>query len=1173
MLDDPSVSTKAKGDAFELVVQWLLRNDLTYGLVGGDVRLWEEAPVGKDPKGRAWRWHAQDTGTDLLAYPKKGSRGSLVAVQAKAWGRTHTVTKEEVDSFLADSNRPEVDSRIFATTADRLNSKALATLTGQEKPVTLVTFGTLMEAPVTWPASLKDLKRELRSPKKTAKPKPLRPYQQKIVRDAVKYFKAGGTRGKVIMACGTGKTITAHRIAESLEPNRVLMLFPSLMLLKQTLQEWLVNDDPSEGGFDWIAVCSDDTVAERKNDNLISRVAELGIPNVTTDPAHIQKFLEGSNGGRRRVVFSTYQSSPQVAEAIEGTRLRFDLMLCDEAHRMARVTKTSGKATARDPFATGLDDTLIPARRRVFLTATPKVYGERVKRKAKDAGQEVLVSSMDDETLFGPVIASYTFKQAIEGVDSATGPVLADYKVLAVLVTESELKTRVANRDHVALTTRNGDTIDVTDTQTLATQIAVLKAMEHPEYGITSLISYHHTIKGAESFQARHNQYRATLGLDPIAVDIVRGTDPASKRPDKLAILTASKHPDSPKALVSNARCLTEGIDVPLLDGVAFVDPKGSLVDIVQAVGRAIRRPSGTDKTTGYIIVPIYLTDRLLGALQEAQADLDMHGRTGDVFGDATFDPAALQGIDSDLNQAFRPVTEVLRNLRSMDEALTESIQQLKLQRGTRGLHTPHQTNVTLSDAARELHLEILEGAQTRSAVDGNAETDEILPKVTVPLRSLLDAIHLVTIDAVLSRSAESWWERCGTLAAFYEQHGYYPSTTEREIESRRLAVWMSVQRGAFRTGNLTQRQIQTLEQLPNWEWNPRDSEWEATYESVADLLKENNGAFPSPKSDDSETARRARWVRAQKVLYQGGHLSEDRARRLEQLPGWDWEMRKTAWQRQFDALREHLSNHNYRYPQQNATDPGEGALGKWISKQRVSYRKGELSSERIAALEALPGWAWDGVDAAWSRTLGALWDFLAAHDGQYPSTRSRDLEEKDLAKWVSSQRGFYKRGKLMDSRIPVLESLPGWHWDPLAARWEQYLVELEEFLAATEGEYPKPTAEDPKAKSLGTWVTTQRANYAKGTISDDRVEALEALPGWQWTVRDYEELWETRFTSLKKWLSEHDGAYPSVKSDDPDQIVLATWLRNQIGRRQHLTSQKLQKLKDLPAWRWKLQD
>lgn len=1166
---------KLKGDWFELAVKWLLLNDPTYGLVGGDVRLWAEAPVGKDSQERPWRWHEQETGTDLLAYPEGGKKGELVAVQAKAWSRGHSITKSEVDSFLADSNRSAVGTRIFATTADSLNSKALATLRGQEKPVTLVTFGTLMDAPIAWPKSLKALQKALNSPRAAKKsvPTTLRPYQEKVVKDAVNHFQAGGTRGKVIMACGTGKTITAQRITEALEPDRVLVLFPSLMLLKQTLQEWLVNADPRAGGFDWIAVCSDDTVADTKYDNLVSRVIDLGLPNVTTDPTHIQTFLNGSNGGRRRVVFSTYQSSPQVVSAMTGTCLKFDLMVCDEAHRMARVTKTSGKSTARDPFAAGLDDNLVPARRRVFLTATPKVYGEKVKRKAKDPEQEVLVSSMDDETLFGPVIASYTFKQAIEGVNSSTGPVLADYKVLAVLVSESELQTMLANRDHVSLTTREGDAIDVTDTQTLATQIAILKAMEHPKHGITSLISYHHTIKGAEGFQARHNLYRAALGLDSIAVDIVRGSDPASKRPDKLAILTASKRPGAPKALVSNARCLAEGIDVPLLDGVAFVDPKGSLVDIVQAVGRAIRRPSDSEKTTGYIIVPIYLTSRLITTLQETQARLAVNGQSADVFGDTTLDPTALQGIDSDLNQAFKPVAEVLRKLRSMDEALTESIQQLKLQRGARGHHTPDRTYVNLSEAADELHLEIFDGTVNVPPVDGSTETKEIFPKLAVPLRSFHDAIHLVTINAVLNRTTDDWWERCGSLDAHYRQHGQYPSSTAREVEKRRLAIWMSVQRGAYRNGGLSQRQIKTLESLPDWEWNPRESEWETAYEFLAELLNENDGAYPSTKANDPEIARAAFWTRSQRALYLRGALTEDRARRLEQLRGWEWEVQRTAWQRQFDALRDHLSSHNQRYPQQNVTDPVEGGLGKWVSKQRVSYGKGKLSGERIAALEALPGWAWDGVDAAWNRTLDELRDFLTAHDGQYPSTRSKDVGEKDLAKWVSSQRGFHKRGKLLDSRIPVLEGLPGWYWDPLAARWDQYLVELKEFLAESGGEYPRPTGEDSKVKGLGTWVTTQRAKYAKGTMPDDRVEALEALPGWQWTVRNFDELWETRFASLKKWLSDHDGAYPSQKSSDPDEIRLATWLRNQIGRRQQLTAQRIQKLKDLPEWRWRLQN
>ena len=239
-----------------------------------------------------------------------------------------------------------------------------------------------------WPRSLTDLRPA------RAKPKKPRPHQRAAV-DAIVAGLEVADRGQVVMACGTGKTLVARFLHDEMASRRTLVLVPSLSLLKQSLREWL-----SVGTFDFLAVCSDDTVTPDEADAVVSSTTELGLP-VTTDPAEITSFLRRRGGG---VVFATYQSSPRIAAAQAGRVPGFDLVVADEAHRCA--------GPEAGVFATVLDAGRIKAAKRVFMTATPRYFTGRVKKAAEEADWEV--ASMDDETRFGPVLHRLSFADAIE---------------------------------------------------------------------------------------------------------------------------------------------------------------------------------------------------------------------------------------------------------------------------------------------------------------------------------------------------------------------------------------------------------------------------------------------------------------------------------------------------------------------------------------------------------------------------------------------------------------------------------------------------------------------------------------------------------------------------------------------------------------------------------------
>ena len=384
-------------------------------------------------------------------------------------------------------------------------------------------------------------------------------------------------RGQMIMACGTGKTLTALFVKEKLAADRTLVLAPSLSLLSQLLSDWTAN---ATAHFEHLPVCSDETVA---NDSIVVSAHELG-DRVTTDPETIADFLRGSGP---RVVFATYQSSPEIAKAFELDGVApFDLVVADEAHR------TVGRSTTA--FGTVLDNKKIPAKRRLFMTATPRFVAGSVIGDAEALDCDV--ASMDNEAKYGPVFHRLPFAEAIDR------GLLTDYQVVVVGVDDVECREMADKARWV-----ESDGIGIKNARPLAAQIGVAKAMSR--HDMRRAISFHSRIDGARRFARSLPEVISWMPDDQrptgqVWANYVSGAMTASQR--RVRIRELDTIDLDHRGLLSNARCLTEGVDVPTLDGVVFIDPKRSEVDIVQAVGRAIRL--APDKTVGTIVIPVFMS-------------------------------------------------------------------------------------------------------------------------------------------------------------------------------------------------------------------------------------------------------------------------------------------------------------------------------------------------------------------------------------------------------------------------------------------------------------------------------------------------------------------------------------------------------------------------------------
>ena len=594
-----------KGKLFERMMAQFLRTDPQYANRLDTVWMWNEWPG---------RWKEDNTGIDLVALEK--DTGNYWAIQCKFYDPGSVLKKEHVSSFLADSGKVfQIDSaertfsyRLIVSTTEKWGRNAEDVTLDQSVPVGTLYLNELADSPIDWSAfSIDQPQRMVLRQKKT-----LRDHQNEAIASVIEGFETHD-RGKLIMACGTGKTFTALRLAEKHVPptGRILFLAPSIYLVSQTLREWTAETFQPFHAF---VVCSDTKVGKEEED---IRTHDLAYP-ATTDAAKLAQALKAASTGRRSVVFSTYQSIQTVIDAQRiGALDAFDLVICDEAHRTTGLTLPGEDVS---DFTKVHQNHLIRAAKRVYMTATPRIYNDATKTKAGE--KEAVLYSMDDEALFGPEFYRLSFGKAV------ARDLLSEYKVLIVAVDEDRM-ARLSNTYNAAYKIDDKKAVDIS----FATKIIGswkglskqgLKSIDEDgtQQDITDdtapmrrAVAFSKSIKASqqttEVFSDLVKLYQQSPdaeqhGMVDCTLRHVDGTMNAAIRKEELDWLkgeTGGDIADQHCRILSNARCLSEGVDVPALDAVVFFDTRESIVDIVQSVGRVMRKAPG--KTNGYIILPV----------------------------------------------------------------------------------------------------------------------------------------------------------------------------------------------------------------------------------------------------------------------------------------------------------------------------------------------------------------------------------------------------------------------------------------------------------------------------------------------------------------------------------------------------------------------------------------
>ena len=602
-----SFSERDKGDRFERLMQAFLQTVPWYEGKFQHVWLWREFPYKENLGGK-------DTGIDLVAQTVEGD---FWAIQCKCYDEKAKIDKPAVDSFLATSSKQFVNDqhqttsfalRLWISTTNNWGSEAENAIRHQVPPVQRISLADLKSAPVDWKALDSGISgSEARQHKKSP-----RPHQEKAIAVFHEHFQTKD-RGKLIMACGTGKTFTSLKIMEKETGGRgvVLFLAPSIALVGQTLREWTAE---SSIPIFPICICSDPEVSKSKkksdDDTDGYSVTDLAFPASTrvTDIVRQFRLSEKFHKDGVVVVFSTYQSIAVVANAQKEFQRGFDLIICDEAHRTTGVTLKDEDDSA---FVKVHDNTFIQAKKRLYMTATPRLYAEESKKKAKEA--DAYLCSMDDEAMYGPEVFRIGFGEAVDK------NLLADYKVLVLTLSESQIPA--ALQEAVADRSKEIDTDDASKligcinalSKRMLVDEGFLKASDPSP--MRKAVAFCQNIRTSQKISAVFSSFKDSYydsltqkereEMVGVAAEHVDGTMSATTRDEKLAWLNASPSDGNECRILTNVRCLSEGVDVPSLDAVLFLSARNSQIDVVQSVGRVMRTAPG--KKFGYIIIPVLI--------------------------------------------------------------------------------------------------------------------------------------------------------------------------------------------------------------------------------------------------------------------------------------------------------------------------------------------------------------------------------------------------------------------------------------------------------------------------------------------------------------------------------------------------------------------------------------
>jgi superfamily II DNA or RNA helicase len=1046
---------KSKGDAFEVFAEAYLTTQRKHDAE----KVW---PLSATPLDLLQRLglSQQDYGVDGVFLTILGQHN---AYQAKFRSSRTPLTWRELSTFMGLADSPHINSRVLITNCDDLPAVL------NDRQGFFCIRGSDLDR--LQPEDFRAIQSWLAESVFEIPKKRPQDHQTEALTALVPVLR-NEDRVSAVMACGTGKTLVALWVAEQFQARQILVLLPSLALLRQTLHEWL--HETNLPMLAYLCVCSDPTIKEGI-DALATQQSDLDF-EVSTRPDNVRNFLDTPFVGTK-VIFCTYQSASVVGQAMHPGEV-FEMGIFDEAH------KTAGREGRNYGFA--LNDSNLPIRKRLFLTATPRHYNPR---RRDQEGEAQVVFSMDNPKVYGRQAVCLTFGEA------ASRNIICNYKIIISVITSEMITNELLSRGDVMV---NGDAVRA---RQVANQMALRDAVE--KYGVNKIFTFHKTVKSAASFVASGSEGIRTH-LPNFGTYHVNGDMPTALRERVMREFREAR-----RAVISNARCLTEGVDVPAVDMVAFLSPRRSRVDIVQATGRAMRRAPG--KTLGYVLVPLYV-------------ELPAGETVEDAVSRADFDE----------------VWDVLQSLQEQDEALAELIRYAGEQKG-RG-----------------------KGFDDRGFVE---RIDFGGPRL------FLENLRVAVTTRCLENLYSSWDTWFGQLKEFKERSGHCNvGTYGKDIPLGRWAASQRVLRTRCSLSKERISRLDQIGFVWDYQKLKGEETWRKWYQELEAYVREHGDANVPRRHSHTKLASWV-WIQRQrrKGTYKVGGsvdlMSDEQVTLLENL-GFSWDVRSAAsekrWKKTFEKLRAFRVTHGHC----EVDETVDQGLANWSMTQRAARSSGEIAVERIALLDGI-GFQWvsESPEQKWEKMYESLKHYHATHDDSNVPRKWK--ENPKLANWVSAQRQFRKRGMIADNRVQLLDDL-GFVWKSRnVGTWDDRFAEVVAFKAKYgHCNVPRSFSEDPK---LAPFVNSMRIQRSKGTLSEDRIARLDEI-GFTWSGENNKEKWHQMYDSLKCYHATHgDSNVPNKWKENPKLANWVSFQR-QIRKRGMIADNRVQLLDDL-GFVWDMRD
>jgi superfamily II DNA or RNA helicase len=878
-------------------------------------------------------------------------------------------------------------------------------------------------------------------------------------------------RGQLILPCGAGKTLTSLWIKEALNSKTTLVLVPSLALLKQIKNDWARHKNQS---YRSLYVCSEKDINKNDIDTPTIHTYEIGGP-VTTKANEIKSFIERDFD---KIIFSTYQSIGVVSEACLGVdNFTFDLIICDEAHRTAGSSK-------KNTFTLVHDNQKLPSIKRLYMTATPKVASASLKTKL---GEDYsFLCDMSNPEIYGTEAYRMSFWEAIEK------GILVDYKIVGIGVTDKEIKKYIQEREFIGQITA----------EDLAHNFALNLVMNKYEafHGLT----FHSKVILAQEFAKRHEKY-----FDKIYAESVNGKQTTTYRK---RILDEFKN--SEKGIVSNARCLTEGVDVPTIDLIYFCDPKSSKIDIVQASGRALRKDPTGKKKQGLIVVPIF------------------HHIDQDVEKEISNNPI------------FNYLIQVVRSLCDQDERLEAEINKLSSKKGKR--------------------------SNSKIQIDFSEEETERIIKLEGLEKKIKDTLFDIIIEKNRT-PASRWKDNFEKLQDYYNIHGNSDVPARYKID-KALGSWVVSQRVRFKEKRLNTEQIANLNSI-NFNWSGNED----VFELFISRLKEFKSKYGHTKVPirNKEFPRLGTWTNRYRVVLNNGELDSEgsikhnkttltksQIQRLEELG-----FSRSAGLGRWDDYYEALLNYKQEFGNTSPNQKEYPTLYGWIIRVRTGKLK--LTKEQRKKLELID-FNFEGNKAkreSWEVSFNKLKEFKNINGH---CKVSRGYHDNSLANFVARNRYLINNNKISIDKLNLLNSIGFNSEHQQNSSWEKNLSQLKNFF---EENGTSEISSDINS-SLYSWILGQRAKYKKGLLTKEQIDRLNELK-FNWSPRKISkngnDKWDVFFAKLLEYKKAF--GHVNVPQTDSENKKLGRWLNDQRVRKNgklsghkriYLESEKIQKLTDI---------